>query len=114
MKMAYRSGVEEIIWAMTTCHSDLAYVGIKLLQSNRCPHEHHCHSLCHALKYLCVMRDDGIYFLHTQPRMELKEKLLPVVQSSQQDLLLDSDCPDHDANVLYVYTDSDWATFPKT
>ncbi len=82
MKMAYQSGVGEIIWAMTTCCPDLAYVGVKLLQSNHCHHEHHYHGLRHALKYLYVMRDDGIYFWCTQPRMELKEGPLPVVQSS--------------------------------
>ncbi len=115
MKMAYWSGVGEIIWAMTICRPHLAYAGVKLLQSNHCLHEHcHYHGLCHTLKYLYVRRDDGIYFWRTQLRMELKEGPLPVVQSGEQDLLLDSVCLDHDANVLHAYTDSDWATCPKT
>ncbi len=114
VKMAYQSGVGEIIWAMTTCHPDLAYVGVKLLQSNHCPHEHHYHGLCRTLKYLYATRDDGIYFWHTQLRMELKEEPLSVVQSGEQDLLLDSVCTEHDANVLHAYADSDWATCPNT
>jgi hypothetical protein len=60
------------------------------------------------------MWKDGIYFWRTKLRMELKEGLLSVVQSSQQDLLLDSVCLDHDANVLHANTDLDWATCPKT
>jgi hypothetical protein len=32
MKLSYRSGVGELIWAMTTCHPDLAYVAVKLSQ----------------------------------------------------------------------------------
>jgi hypothetical protein len=43
MKLSYRSGVGELIWAMTTCHPDLVYVVVKLSQSNHCPHEHHYH-----------------------------------------------------------------------
>jgi hypothetical protein len=114
MKMTYRLGVGELIWAMTTCRPDLAYVSVKLIQSDHCPHEYHYHGLCHALKYLYVTQDDGIYFWRTKPRMEFKEIPLPVVQSCQQDLLLDCACPEHDANILHAYADSDWATRPKT
>jgi hypothetical protein len=52
MKLSYCSGVGELIWAMATCCLDLAYVAGKLSQSNHCPHKHHYHGLCHALKYL--------------------------------------------------------------
>jgi hypothetical protein len=34
MKLSYRSGVGELIWAMTTCQPDLAFVSVKLSQSN--------------------------------------------------------------------------------
>jgi hypothetical protein len=56
IKLSYRSGVGELIWAMTTCHPDLAYVAVKLSQSNHCSHEHHYHGLRHALKYLYVTK----------------------------------------------------------
>jgi hypothetical protein len=46
--------------------------------------------------------------------MEVKERPLPVIQSGRQDLLLDTACPEHDANILHAYTDSDWATCPET
>ncbi len=51
MDISYRSGVGELIWAMTTCRPDMAYVGVKLSQANACPHEHHFHGVKHALKY---------------------------------------------------------------
>jgi hypothetical protein len=114
MKMTCRSGVGELIWAMTTCRPDLAYVGVNLLQSTHCPHEHHYHGLRHALKYLYVTPDDGIYLWRTKLRMEFKEGPLTVVQSGRQDILLGSTCPEHDANILHAYADSDWATCPKT
>jgi hypothetical protein len=51
-QLNYRSGVGELIWAMTTSPLFLAFASIKLLQSNSCPHKFHFHSLNHALKYL--------------------------------------------------------------
>ena len=114
MKLSYRSSVGELIWAMTTCHSDLAYVAVKLSQSNHCPHEHHYHGLRHALQYLYVTKDDGIYFWRTAPRPEFKEGPLPLVYSNKHDLLMTDDCPEYDANILHAYVDSDWATCPKT
>jgi hypothetical protein len=67
MNLSYHSGVGELIWAMTTCCPDLAYVSVKLSQANSCPHKHHYHGLCHALKYMYMTRDDGLYFWHTTP-----------------------------------------------
>jgi hypothetical protein len=34
MQIGYRSGVGELIWAMTTCRPDLAFASVKLSQSN--------------------------------------------------------------------------------
>jgi hypothetical protein len=114
MQLSYRSGVGELIWAMTTCHPDLAYASVKLSQLNHCPHEYHYHGLRHALKYLYVTKDDGIYFWHMAPWQELKEGLLPIVQSNKQNLLMDSDQSDTVAHTLHAYADSDRATCPKT
>ncbi len=97
MKISYRSGVGEL-----------------LSQSNHCPHEHHYHGLRHALKYLYVTKDDGIYFWRTTPRPEFKEGPLPPVHSNKQNLLMTDDCPEYDANILHVYADSERATCPKT
>jgi hypothetical protein len=113
MNLSYRSGVGELIWAMTTCRPDLAYASVKLSQLNGSPHEHHYHGLRHALKYMYTTRDDGLYFWSTHPRMELKEGPLPVVHSNKSDLLLEN-WPEHDATTLHVYADSDWATCVKT
>jgi hypothetical protein len=41
MQLSYRSGVGELIWAMTTCQPDLSFASVKLSQSNSCPHELH-------------------------------------------------------------------------
>ncbi len=32
MNLSYRSGVGKLIWAMTTCRPDLAFVSVKLSQ----------------------------------------------------------------------------------
>jgi hypothetical protein len=62
MDISYRSGVGEMIWAMTTCCPDVAFPSVKLSQANSRPHEHHFHGLKHSLKYLYSTREDGIYF----------------------------------------------------
>ena len=113
MKLSNRSGVGELIWAMTACRPDLPYVAVKLSQANHCPHEHHYHGLRHALKYLYVTKDDGIYFWRGRPRQEFKEGPLPIVHSNKQVLLMMEDRPEFDANILHTYADSDWATCPK-
>jgi hypothetical protein len=113
MQLTYRSGVGELIWAMTTTRPDLAYTSVKLSQANSAPDEHHYHGVKHALKYLYSTRDDGIYFWRTGARNEFKEGPLPQINSNKQDLLL-ADRPEHDANIVHAYADSDWATCVKT
>jgi hypothetical protein len=113
MEISYRSGVGELIWAMTTTRPDLAYASVKLSQANSCPHEHHFHGVKHALKYLYSRKDDGLYFWRTAPRDELLEGSLPRINSNKQDLLL-GNRPQYDANALHAYADSDWATCVKT
>ncbi len=71
------------------------------------------HEVKHALKYLYATHADGLYFWRTAPRPEFKEGPLPRVNSNKQDLLLDMTRPEHDANVMHAYTDSDWATCVK-
>ncbi len=67
MQLSYRSGVGELIWAITTCRPDLAYTSVKLSQSITCPAEEHYHGLKHALKFFYDSRDDGMYFWRTTP-----------------------------------------------
>ena len=113
MQLTYRSGVGELIWAMTTTRPDLAFASVKLSQANTAPDEHHYHGVKHALKYLYSTRDDGIYFWRTAPRLELKEAPLPRINSNKQDLIID-DRPQHDASTLHAFADSDWANCVKT
>jgi hypothetical protein len=67
MQISYRSGIGELIWAMTRCRPNLVYTSVKLSQSNTCPNETHYHGLNHALKFLYNSRNDGIYFWQTAP-----------------------------------------------
>ena len=59
-QLSYRSGVRELIWAMTTCQPDLTYTAVKLSQSNTAPDTIHFNGLKHALKFLYNSSDDGI------------------------------------------------------
>ena len=88
MDINYRSGVGELIWAMTTCRPDIAFASVKLSQANACPHEHHFHGIKHALKYLYSTKDDGLYFWRTAPCHAFKEGPLPKINSNKNDLLL--------------------------
>ncbi len=106
MQMIYCAGVGELIWAMTTCRPDVAFASVKLSQSNSCLHKIHYHGLKHALKYLYMTREDGLYFWRPSPRMDLKEAPLPPIHSDKAELLLDGQ-PEHDATVAHTYADSD-------
>ena len=113
MQLKYKAGVGELIWAMTTCRPDIAFTSVKLSQSNSAPSEHHYHGLKHAIRYLYTTRNDGIYFWRTQPRKELPQGPLPIVNSNHKDLLLDNQ-PQPNATTAVAYCDSDWATCVKT
>ncbi len=82
MQIKYRGGVRELIWAMTTCQTDIAFTTVKLSQSNSNLAEHHFHGLKHAIRYLYSTRMDGIYFWRTGPCSELPDGPLPNVNST--------------------------------
>jgi len=111
--MKYHGGVGELIWAMTTCHPDIAFTSVNLSQSNSCPAEIHYHGLKHAIRYLYTTRTDGLYFWRTHPRPDLPDLTLPTINSNAQDLLL-NDRPEHEASIAVAYGNSDWATCVKT
>ena len=113
MQLKYRGGVGELIWAMTTCHPDIAFARVKLSQSNSRPAEIHYHGLKHAIRYLYSTQTDGLYYWRTRPCTDLPESPLPTINSNKKDLLLD-DRPDHTASIAVAYADSDWATCVKT
>jgi hypothetical protein len=113
MEIKYKGGVGELIWAMTTWRPDISFTSVKLSQSNSAPAELHFHGLKHAIRYLYITRNDGIYFWRTRARNELRAGPMPTVNSNMKDLLL-QDRPQHDANVAVAYSDSDWATCVKT
>jgi hypothetical protein len=113
MQITYHCGVGELIWAMNTTRPDLAFASIKLSQANSALDKHHYHGLKHALKYLYSTRDDGTYFWRTTPCQAFSKGPPPTINSNRQDLILNNQ-PEHDANTLHAYADSDWATYVKT
>jgi hypothetical protein len=113
MQLTYCSSVGELIWVMTTKRPDLAFASVKLSQANSCLDKHHYHGVKLALKYLYSTRNNGLYFWQMTPRPEFKEGLLPRISSNKQDLLLGNQ-PEHNANIVHVYANSDWATCVKT
>ncbi len=108
MQIKYKAGVGEHIWAITTCRPDIAFTSIKLSQSNSAPAEHHYHGLKHAIRYVYITQNDGIYFWRTSSCPELPEGTLPTANSNWQDLLVGG-CPDHNASTAIAYGDFDWA-----
>jgi hypothetical protein len=113
MGLSYCCGVGKLTWTMMTCPPDVAFASVKLSQANACPHDHHFPGVKHCLKYIYSIRDNGMYFWCTAPRIELKKGPIPCINSKKQDLLLD-ECPEYGANVLHAYADLDWATCVKT
>ena len=113
MQLKYRAGIGKIVWAMTTCRPDIAFTSVKLSQSNSAPAEHHYHGNKHAIRYVYIIRDNGIYFWRTCSRPELPEGNLPSINSNHKDLLLE-DHLNHDAAIAVAYGDSNWATCVKT
>jgi hypothetical protein len=59
-------------------------------------------------------RYDGLHFWWTSSCPDLPEGPIPNINSNCQDLLLDFDCPEFDAPITSIYSDSDWATCVKT
>jgi hypothetical protein len=112
MQLTYHCGVGESIWAMTTTRPDPAFASIKLLQTNSALDEHNYHGLKRALKYLYSTCDDGIYFWCTVLCWEFPEGPIPIINSNEQDLLLENR-PQHNANTAHAFADLDWATCVK-
>ncbi len=112
MQIKYKAEVGELIWAMTTCQPDISLTSVKLSQSNSAPAEHHYHGLKHAIRYVYITQQDGIYFWRTTSQTELPEEPLPMVNSNHHDLFI-NDCPDHNATTAVAYGNSDWATSVK-
>ncbi len=77
MQIKYRAGVGELIWAMTTCQPDIAFTSMKLSQLNSTPAEILYHGLKHAIRYLYMTHNDGIYFWRTQSRPDLPRRPTP-------------------------------------
>ena len=113
MKISYRSGVGELIYALVTCRPDISHAVVRCAQNCINPHETHYHAVKHVLKYLYLTKSDGIYFWRETPNTTLPDKIPPQLSSNAHDLLMDGR-PQHASTSLHGYVDSDWATCPKT
>ena len=113
MGFGFRQGIGELIYAMVTCRTDIAFVVVRLVQSSGCPSEIHYHTFRHCLKYLRKTKADGIHFWRTHPREDLEDAPLPIICSNAADLE-NVTYPQHDVDQLFGYVDSDFATCPLT
>ncbi|KAL9178438.1 LOW QUALITY PROTEIN: hypothetical protein ACHAXT_003768 [Thalassiosira profunda] len=112
--LGYRSGIGELIWPYVTCRPDIADGVVRASQHSSCPAEIHFHAVKHALKYMYLTRDDGIYFWRPQPRDDLPQIDLPRLISNAHDLLLDGRPITDDPLIAEAYMDSDWGSCPRT
>ncbi|KAL9178452.1 hypothetical protein ACHAXT_003782 [Thalassiosira profunda] len=78
----YRSGIGELIWPYVTRRPDIAYGVVRASQHSSCPAEIHFHAVKHALKYMVLTKDDGIYFWRPQPRDDLPAVAPPQISST--------------------------------
>ncbi|KAL9178471.1 hypothetical protein ACHAXT_003801 [Thalassiosira profunda] len=110
----YRSGIGELIWPYVTCRPDIAYGVVRASQHSSCPAEIHFHAVKHALKYMVLTKDDGIYFWRPQPRDDLPAVAPPQISSTFHDLLHDGRPIEMNPTVANAYMDSDWGSCPRT
>ena len=113
MRISYRSGVGELIYALVTCRPDISHAVVRCAQNCICPHEVHYHAVKHVIKYLFLTKSEGLYFWRETPNDNLPDVVPPVLSSTAHDLLMDGR-PQHSSTSLHGYVDSDWATCPKT
>jgi hypothetical protein len=111
----YRNGIGELIYAMVTCRPDLSPAVVRCAQYSNKPTAIHFHAVRHAIKYLYMTREDGIYFWrpepnNTLPEHELPQNSIPLHGTIKEDLMK----PQHNATDIHAFADSDWATCPKT
>ncbi|KAL9185818.1 hypothetical protein ACHAXT_003595 [Thalassiosira profunda] len=110
----YRSAIGELIWPYVTCRPDIAYGVVRASQHSSCPAEIHFHAVKHALKYMVLTKDDGIYFWRPQPRDDLPAVAPPQISSTFHDLLHDGRPLETNPTVANAYMDSDWGSCPRT
>ena len=69
----YRNCIGDIIYAMVICRPDLSPTAVRFTQYSNKPAPIHSHAVRHAIKYLYMTREDGIYFWRPEPKNTLSE-----------------------------------------
>jgi hypothetical protein len=111
----YRNGIGELIYAIVTCRPDLSTTVVRCAQHSAKPSRFHFHAVRHALKYLYITRDDGIYFWRAKPLMELPEHDLPTHSVPCHGTLPENIArPEHGPFTPHSYVDASWADCPIT
>jgi hypothetical protein len=111
----YRNGIGELIYAMVTCRPDLSTTVVRCAQHSAKPSRYHFQAVRHALKYLYVTRDDGIYFWRAKPLLKLPEHDLPTNSVPLHGTLPEKVYrPEHGPFTPHSYVDASWADCPIT
>jgi hypothetical protein len=108
MKFGFRNAMGELIWPMVTCRPDFSQAVVKCAQGSAFPSETHYLALKSVLRYAAATIDDGIYFWHTEPVVELPDDPLPTIVSTPHDIMLANRPTDH-PRCAATYMDSSWA-----
>ena len=103
--LKYRQLVGTLIWPMTVCRPDLSQAVVKCAQASACPSDTHFHALKSICRYLAATMSDGLFYWRVEPRMDLPDDPLPVVQSTPHDIEL-ADRPPDEATTMTAFMDT--------
>ena len=106
MEFNYRQAIGELIFAMTTCWPDIAFLLIKLSQYSQNPAKVHYQVVISIFQYLNETIDRGIYFWRKEPNDELPSKPLPIAYKQTH---LPQHVTNDPSDTLVAMVDSDWA-----
>jgi hypothetical protein len=112
MGFNYRQVIGSFIWPMIKARPDICFHTTKMSQFMANPAKIHYECVRHIGRYLAHTIDDGIYFWHESPRMDLPEHPLPSLYPENHTL-----APlayETNRKELCAFADSDWATCKQT
>jgi dUTP pyrophosphatase len=106
MGFKYRQVMGEVIYPTMKCRPEIINHAIKLSQYLENPADEHYHALRDLVAYLAATIEDGIYYWHKHPVMELPDAPLPTIKADNYDM---PSLPFYECT-LYGYVDSDWGS----
>ena len=103
----YQNATGELIFAMITCHADIAFSVIKLTQYNSKPAICHFDAVKQVFRYLHATISDRITFWRPRPNTTVPSSPLPIVEQDNHNIHITIETKD--STTVYAYTDSDLA-----